>query len=63
MWTSYKKLRNQVTTSIREAIRSHYQGLIGDKKNNPKRMRKAIKKVLDKDPTIDIPSLNMQAKC
>ena len=49
MWNSYKKLRNQVTKSIHEAITSHYQGLINENKDNPKRMWKAINKVFDKD--------------
>ena len=63
MWNSYKKLRNQVTKRIREAIRSHYQGSIEDNRNNPKRVWKAINKVLDKDSTsTEIPSLNVQGK-
>ena len=40
MWNSYKKLCNQVTKSIREAITSHYQGLINENKDNPKGMWK-----------------------
>ena len=63
MWKSYKKLRNQVTKRIRDVIISHYQGLIEDNKNNPKRMWKDNNKVLGKDSTsTDILSLNVQGK-
>ena len=62
-WNSYKILRNQVAKSIREAIRSYYQGLIEDDKNNPNRMWKAINRVLDKDFTsTEVSSLNVQGK-
>ena len=37
MWNLYKKLRNQVTKSIREAITSNYQGLIKENKDRTKK--------------------------
>ena len=47
---SYKSLRNKVTNAIRSSIRSHYQSLINENKDNPKNMRRTINKVLDMAP-------------
>jgi len=45
-WPTYRKLRNQVTKEIRDAIRDYYRQLIDENIGNPKKMWKAINKVL-----------------
>ena len=64
MWNPHKKLRNQVTKSIREAITLHCQGLMKENKDNPKSyMWKAINKVLDYDSGFtDVSSLEVHDK-
>ena len=47
-WNTYKHLRNKVTQKIRDAIQSHYLGLIEENKGDPKRLWQVINKVLDK---------------
>ena len=47
-WPAYRKLRNQVTKEIRDAIRDYYRQLIDENIGNPKKMWKAINKVFGK---------------
>ena len=62
-WDTYKHLRNKVTRKIRDAIQSHYLGLIEENKGNPKRMWQAINKVLDKaKPSTEISSIDVEGK-
>ena len=61
-WNTYKLLRNKVTQKIRDAIQSHYHGLIEDK-GDPKRMWKAINKVLDKaTPSTEVSTLDVEGR-
>ena len=61
-WNTYKVLRNKVTQKIRDAIQSHYHGLIEDK-GDPKRMWKAINKVLDKaTPSTEVSTLDVEGR-
>ena len=62
-WSIYKHLRNKVTQKIRDAIQSHYLGLIEENKGDPKRMWQVINKVLDKaTPSTEISSLEAEGK-
>ena len=62
-WNTYKHLRNKVTRKIRDAIQSHYLGLIEENKGDPKRMWQVINKVLDKaTPSTEISSLDVEGK-
>ena len=60
-WNTYKHLRNKVTHKIRDAIQSHYLGLIEENKGDPKRMWQVINKVLDKaTSSTEISSLDVE---
>ena len=62
-WNTYKHLRNKVTQKIRDAIQSHYLGLIEENKGDPKRMWQVINKVLDKTtPSTEISSIDVEGK-
>ena len=62
-WNTYKHLRNQVTQKIRDAIQSHYHGLIEENKGDPKRMWKVINKVLDKaTPSTEVSTLDVKGR-
>jgi len=45
-WPAYRKSLNQVTKEIRVAFRDYYRQLIDESIGNPKKMWKAINKVL-----------------
>ena len=47
LWLVYKTHRNKVTKAIRDALQSYYLGLIDENKETPKRMWKAVNKVLN----------------
>ena len=49
LWQAYKTLRNKVTKAIRDAFQSWYLVIIYENKENPKRMWKAVNKVLNRD--------------
>ena len=49
MWSSYTKQRNRVTKLIRNSIQDQYKEIIEGSKGNPKKMWKAINRVLNKD--------------
>ena len=62
-WNTYKHLRNKVTQKIRDAIQSHYHGLIEENKGDPKRMWKVINKVLDKaTPSTEVSTLDVEGR-
>ena len=50
MLSAYSKQRNKVTKEVRNSIQDYYKGLIEKNKGDPKKMRKTINRVLDKDP-------------
>ena len=49
MWPLYTKQRNRVTKEIRNSIQDHYKALINESNGDPKKMRKTVNRVLDKD--------------
>ena len=62
-WPTYRKLRNQVTKEIRDAIRDYYGQLIDKNKGNPKKMLKAINKVLSKkENSVKLSSVELEGK-
>ena len=62
-WNTYKHLRNKETVKIRDAIQSHYLGLIEENKGDPKRMWQVINKVLDRaTPSTEISSIGVEGK-
>lgn len=63
-WPAYKRLRNQVTREMRNAIRDYYHGLIDENIGNPKKMWKTINKVLDKNEnSVKLSSVEVDGKC
>ena len=48
LWPKYKKLRNLVTSRIREAIKDYFTQKISDSQGNPSKMWKTINTVLGK---------------
>ena len=48
LWPKYKKLRNLVTSRIREAIKDYFSQKISDSQGNPSKMWKTINTVLGK---------------
>ena len=49
--------------AIRDAIQSHYHGLIEENKGDPKRLRKVINKVLDKaTPSTEVSTLDVEGR-
>ena len=63
LWPNYKGLSNQCTYAIRKAIQDHYHGLIEETEDDPKKMWKTIKRVLNKDlASKSISSLNVNGK-
>ena len=49
MWSTYSKQRNRENQLIINSIRDHYIGIVENRKGDPKQMRNAINKVLNKD--------------
>ena len=63
-WSAYKQLRNKVTREMRNAIRDHYHGLIGENMGNPKKMWRAINKMQDKNENlVKLSSVEVDGKC
>ena len=63
LWPNYIGLRNQCTYAIRKAIQDHYHGLIKETKGDPKKMRKTINRLLNRDSASkSISSLNVNGK-
>ena len=61
LWQAYKTLRNKVTKAIRDALQSYYLGIIDENRENPKRMRKAVNKVLNRDTnSVGVSSLDIE---
>ena len=61
LWQAYKTLRNKVTKAIRDALQSYYLGIIDENRENPKRMWKAVNKVLNRDTnSVGVSSLNIE---
>ena len=59
IWPEYKRLRNRVTRELRRGIETYYQNLIDENSNNPKKMRKMINKVLNKNQHSTTPKFVM----
>ena len=51
VWPRYKKLRNKVTSELRNSVQDYYHNLIEENSGNPKAMWKTINKVLNKCKT------------
>ena len=49
LWTAYARQRNNVTKEIRKAVGDHYKVLVEKNKGDPKKMWKAIHRVLEKN--------------
>ena len=49
MWFLYTKQHNRLTKEIREFIQDHYKTLINASNGDPRKMRKTINRVLEKD--------------
>ena len=63
-WSAYKQLRNKVTRQKRNTISDYYHGLIDENIGNPKKMWKAINKVLDKNEnSVKLSSVEVEDKC
>ena len=63
LWQAYKTLRNKVTKAIRDALQSYYLGIIDENRENPKRMWKAVNKVLNRDTnSVGVSSLNIEGR-
>ena len=50
LWPKYKKLRNHVTSSIREAVKDYFSQKISENQGNPQKMWKTINTALGKTP-------------
>ena len=48
VWPRYKKLRNKVTSELRNSVQDYYHNLIEENSGNPKAIWKTIDKVLNK---------------
>ena len=60
---AYKTLRNKVTKAIRDALQSCYLGIIDENRENPKRMWKAVNKVLNRDTnSVGVSSLDIEGR-
>ena len=63
LWQAYKTLRNKVTKAIRDALQSYYLGIIDENRENPKRMWKAVNKVLNRDTnSVGVSSLDIEGR-
>jgi len=63
-WPAYRKLRNKVTKEIRDAIRDYYRQLVDENIGNPKKIWKAINKVLGKkEKSVKLSSVKIEGKC
>ena len=63
-WSAYKQLRNKVKREMRNTISDYYHGLIDEDIRNPKKMWKAINKVLDKNEnSVKLSSVEVDGKC
>ena len=62
-WPAYRKLRNQVTKEMHDAIRDYYRQLIDENIGNLKKMWKAIDKVLSKKENfVKLSSVEIESK-
>ena len=63
LWQAYKTLRNKVTKAIRDALQSYYLDIIDENKENPKRMWKAVNKVMNRDTnSVGVSSLDIEGR-
>ena len=63
LWQAYKTLRYKVTKAIRDALQLYYLGIIDENRENPKRMWKAVNKVLNRDTnSVGVSSLDIEGR-